>query len=122
MAELRFHKPPERPELLRVMREDARYDAASSSDPMAACPPGFLSGDIRAKAPPPKVPKVFLSNQCAFNCAYCGCRASNGEKTRYCVQPREMARIAVGRLAQLRETRTGAHQKIRVATELVARG
>ncbi len=49
MAELRFHKPPERPELLRVMREDARYDAASSSDPVAACPPGFLSGDIRAK-------------------------------------------------------------------------
>ena len=96
MAELRFHKPPERPELLRVMREDARYDAASSSDPVAACPPGFLSGDIRAKAPPPKVPKVFLSNQCTFNCAYCGCRASNGEKTRYCVQPREMARIAVG--------------------------
>lgn len=80
MAELRFHKPPERPELLRVMREDARYDAASSSDPVAACPPGFLSGDIRAKAPPPKVPKVFLSNQCSFNCAYCGCRASNGEK------------------------------------------
>ena len=36
MAELRFHKPPERPELLRVMREDARYDAASSSDPVAA--------------------------------------------------------------------------------------
>ena len=39
-----------------------------------------------------------------------------------CVFKHQMARIAVGRLAQLRETRTGAHQKIRVATELVARG
>lgn len=94
MAVLRFQNTPERPELLRIMREDARYDAASSSDP-AACPPGFLGGDIRAKAAPPKVPKVFMSNQCSFNCAYCGCRAGNGEKTCYCVPPREMARMAV---------------------------
>lgn len=95
MPLLRFQNPLEPPELLRSMREDARFDAASASDPVAACPPGFLSGCIQSKAPPPKVPKVFLSNQCSFNCAYCGCRAGNPDKTRYCVQPREMARIAV---------------------------
>ena len=95
MAQLRFSKPLERLELLRHMREDAQYDAASASDPVAACPPGFRSGGSRAKAPLPKVPKVFLSNCCAFNCSYCGCRASNGDKIRYCNQPREMARIAV---------------------------
>lgn len=95
MPLLRFQNPLEPPELLRSMREDARFDAASTSDPVAACPPGFLSGRIQANAPPPKVPKVFLSNQCSFNCAYCGCRAGNPDRTRYCIQPREMARIAV---------------------------
>ena len=89
MAELRFHKPPERPELLRVMREDARYDAASSSDPVAACPPGFLSGDIRAKAPPPKVPKGIFVQSMHLQLRLLRLPGQQWrKKTRYCVQPR----------------------------------
>jgi len=41
------------------------------------------------------LPKLFVSNDCAFNCAYCGCRASNDSKRCYTNEPKELARIAV---------------------------
>ena len=44
------------------------------------------------------VPKVFLSNDCAFNCAYCGCRKSFEAKERYSTAPRELAEIAYAQI------------------------
>lgn len=87
---------------LSLMQEDARYDVA---DPLLSygtdvseqevIPDPTMFADIHSKQTPPKVPKVFLSNKCIFNCAYCGCRASRDTYSRYCSSPREMAEIAL---------------------------
>ena len=83
-------------ELLRLMEEDARYEVADTPLTDGGCLPGLHSlRQIHGRQAPPKVPKVFLSNACTFNCAYCGCRAGNGERRRYCHQPMELARLAV---------------------------
>jgi putative DNA modification/repair radical SAM protein len=81
-------------ERLTQMREDARFDV---SDDDNACIPDLsvLKTSIQCKAAPPKVPKVFLANDCVFNCAYCNCRVSNECKCRYVMAPRELADIAV---------------------------
>ncbi len=89
------------PEKLLQMQEDSRFDVAdpqfsgdSSCSDEESLPDLSLFADIRAPHTPPKVPKVFLSNQCSFNCAYCGCRASRENVSRYCNSPRELADIA----------------------------
>jgi putative DNA modification/repair radical SAM protein len=81
-------------ERLTQMREDARYDV---SDNDSACIPDLnaIKTSIHSKAAPPKVPKVFLANDCVFNCAYCNCRVSNECKRRYVMTPRELADVAV---------------------------
>lgn len=96
MANLLLSAPPTVEEQIRQMREDACYDIANDEEfygQCAAVSPGLW--DIRAPQSPPKVPKIFLSNNCRFNCAYCGCRAGNGEKSCYCHEPRYMAEVAV---------------------------
>lgn len=87
---------------IRLMQEDARFDvadqpeAAGRSHPEEeSIPDPSIFEDIHAKKTPPKVPKVFLSNHCSFNCAYCSCRASRDTGARYCNSPREMAEIAL---------------------------
>jgi putative DNA modification/repair radical SAM protein len=87
---------------LNQMQEDAKYDVAdpqvsygSSYSEEESLPDPSLFSDIHAKVAPPSVPKVFLSNQCSFNCAYCGCRASRENTRRYCNTPRELADIAL---------------------------
>lgn len=80
---------------LLQMQEDARFDVADEE---------ILSirEDIRSPKAPPKVPKVFLSNHCVFNCAYCTCRSSR-DCRRYQLDPRELAELAVNQaLAQKR--------------------
>ena len=47
------------------------------------------------KNTPGKVPKVFMSNDCAFNCQYCACRRSNENKRPFTLTPAELADIAV---------------------------
>lgn len=80
-------------ESLARMRDDARYDV---SDNDGACLPDLQAvAAIRGRPAPPKVPKVFLSNDCVFNCAYCTCRCSREGKARYTHAPRELARISV---------------------------
>ncbi|MDF2487218.1 MAG: putative modification/repair radical protein [Herbinix sp.] len=87
---------------LYQMQEDSRYDVADpqvsygqTSSEEESLPDPSLFADIHAKPAPPTVPKVFLSNQCSFNCAYCGCRASRENARRYCNTPRELAEIAL---------------------------
>lgn len=84
------------------MQEDAMYDVAdaqlsygSDQSEQDVIPDPSMFADIHSKQTPPKVPKVFLSNQCSFNCAYCGCRASRDTNTRYCNSPREMAELSL---------------------------
>ncbi len=78
---------------LNLMRADAQYDV---SDNDRACVPDWAAiSAIKSPAAPPRNPKVFLSNDCVFNCAYCGCRNSNECKRRYINTPRELAHMSV---------------------------
>jgi putative DNA modification/repair radical SAM protein len=83
---------PDPVDKLRIMREDARYDVAD--DNKAVPDLTSLKAGFKASQMPPKVPKVFLSNNCIFNCAYCGCRCSN-DKRRYLTTPKELAALSV---------------------------
>lgn len=94
---------PSLEERIALMQEDSRFDVADpelSFGPAQAdreqefIPDPSIFSDIQAKSNPPKVPKVFLSNNCVFNCAYCGCRVSNEGRQRYCNTPRQMAELA----------------------------
>lgn len=95
---------------IKLMQEDAQFDVAdaqlsygSNQLEQEVIPDPSMFTDIHSKQTLPKVPKVFLSNQCSFNCAYCGCRASRDTNSRYCNTPREMAEIA------LSQARTNGH-------------
>ncbi len=91
---------------LLQMQEDTKYDVADpqvsygTASEEESLPDPSIFADIHAKPNPPKVPKVFLSNQCSFNCAYCGCRASREDVRRYCNTPRELAEIALSQSRQ----------------------
>jgi len=80
-------------EKLAQMQQDARYDVTDND---TACIPdlSFIKDQIKGKSTPPKVPKTFLSNDCIFNCAYCGCRSSL-DFHRYTNDPKELAQISV---------------------------
>ena len=89
-------------EKLLKMQEDAQYDVADAelsygqvNNEQECVPDPSILRDIRSPGNPPKVPKVFLTNQCIFNCAYCGCRTSREDTVRYCSQPRELAELSV---------------------------
>jgi predicted DNA-binding helix-hairpin-helix protein len=100
---------------LRLMNEDARFDVADSEAPegLETLPPNGTetragAADARArriretvKAPkaPRTAPKVFMSNDCAFNCSYCGCRRCLDSKARYASEPREFAQLALNAAA-----------------------
>lgn len=88
-----FREIPDEGEKAARMQADARYDVA---DDDGACLPDltFLKEEVRAQPGPPTVPKIFVSNDCSFNCAYCGCR-SGRDCPRYVGEPRELAAIAV---------------------------
>jgi putative DNA modification/repair radical SAM protein len=85
-----------------LMQEDARFDVAdpqlsygTTQSEDESIPDPSMFQDIHAAQAPPKVPKIFLSNKCIFNCAYCGCRASRDTDQRYCNTPSELAEIAL---------------------------
>ena len=80
-------------EKLALMSEDAKYEVGFDGDAEAtaiAC-----ASDIHGKSSPPKVPKIYLSGSCIFNCAYCGCRCSRDRENTYAHTPAELARLAV---------------------------
>lgn len=84
---------------VQLMQADAADDICDSEVPedestLSESVRTHLLRRTRAPKAAAKVPKVFVSNQCKFNCAYCGCRVSN-ECQRYCCSPREIAEIAV---------------------------
>lgn len=75
------------------MQNDACFDLADSRDTSDIVGQAVRTA-IKSTKAPPNVPKVFLTNNCSFNCAYCGCRVSN-EKSCYVSSPKELAKIAV---------------------------
>ncbi len=96
MANLLFQQDVSFEEKLKMMHESAKFDI-SDDDALAN---GYYAGspdirNIHAPPSPPKVPKLFMSNDCIFNCAYCTCRSSRDCSRRYTNSPGEMARIAV---------------------------
>lgn len=92
-----FPKAPDITEKVRLMQQDAAYDVADADI-------SSIRREIRSRAALPKVPKVFLSNDCIFNCAYCGCRETNECKQYYAASPRELAEISY---KQARQGRNG---------------
>ena len=88
-----------------IMRQDAAHDiadgdkfaqgdysvGASDVDLVAI---GKSISNIKSKPSPPTVPKVFVSNDCSFNCTYCGCRCSK-DKRRYTHNTEEIADMAL---------------------------
>jgi len=75
------------------MNEDAKFEVAGDFD--AESTAIKCAAGIKGKPSPPKVPKLFLSGKCIYNCAYCGCRCGNEERGDYCNTPRELADMAV---------------------------
>jgi len=94
MAHVIIKTPPTWEEKIHQMNQDALYDVA---DDDSACIPDFsaIKNEIKSRPSPPKVPKIFMSNDCIFNCAYCGCRASNDMRHCYTNDPKELAAISV---------------------------
>lgn len=77
-----------------MMQESAKYDIKTSAETIV---PGLseVKAAVKAKKQLPKVPKVFLSNECIFNCAYCDCRSGNECKQTYQASPRELAELSI---------------------------
>lgn len=78
---------------LALMNEDAQYEVAIDSE--AENTALLCAADVKGRPAPPKVPKMFLSSACVFNCAYCGCRCGKEERHNYTLSPSELAQIAV---------------------------
>ncbi|MCL2708047.1 MAG: putative DNA modification/repair radical SAM protein [Defluviitaleaceae bacterium] len=84
-------KSPDRDELYKMMQENASHDVADGEAPAYDC--GAYAR--KRTGSPPKVPKVFVTNNCVFDCQYCGMRRSVEKRCRYVNEPREIAEIAV---------------------------
>jgi len=84
---------PDLQEKIELMQLDSRFDIAGDGDflvPNLAA----IKRQFKSKVRQTVLPKLFVSNDCIFNCAYCGCRASNDKKRGYVNQPKELAQIA----------------------------
>ena len=100
MANIHLKEALSAEDKMALMREDARFDVTdeeADSRLETAESPGLLKirGDIKAPRAPQTAPKVFLSNDCVFNCSYCGCRRCREGKARYASDPREFAQISL---------------------------
>jgi Predicted DNA-binding protein with the Helix-hairpin-helix motif len=78
---------------LLLMRDDAQFEVGCDSD--AERTALLCAGAIRGRSAPPKIPKVFMSNNCTFNCAYCCCRCGRDKQHIYTTPPKELAKMAV---------------------------
>ncbi len=77
---------------LNAMSEDAKYEMGCDMDAESAAVTSAMQ--IHAKPAPPKIPKFYLCGRCAFNCAYCSCRATRERDCDYLTTPRELAGMA----------------------------
>lgn len=89
-------------EKVLLMQRDAQFEITCEQDVRSEI--HAIRREIRATRTLPKVPKVFLGNDCVFNCAYCECRCGNEGKMRYAVTPKELAQLSY---QQAMTTRSG---------------
>ena len=98
MAGIHFKQSLSIEDKIALMRQDACFDVSDEEAGAYTEPVPALS-QIRKGIKAPKggftAPKVFLSNDCIFNCSYCGCRRCRDNKTRYVNTPREFAQISL---------------------------
>jgi len=80
-------------EKLALMNEDAKFEVSCDEDAEATAL--NCASDIHGKPAPSKIPKLYLSSSCIFNCSYCGCRSSRDRKVSYTNTPAELAKMAV---------------------------
>lgn len=93
MSNIIIPTQPDTEEKLSLMREDAQYEVASDQDAERTALASAAA--VRSRPALPKVPKLFLSGTCVFNCAYCGCRCGRDRSATYCNTPAELASLAV---------------------------
>lgn len=92
MANILLPKEFTKEEILLQMQEDSRYEIADNE---AGCVQEYLAANAPFIPKAVKVPKVFLSNDCVFNCSYCACRESLCHRHHYSHQPKEFAQEAL---------------------------
>ena len=73
-----------------LMAEDSLYDVADNETKALE----EIKNGIRSPKQGQTPPKSMLSNDCIFNCSYCGCRCGNEGRTRYTNTPRELAQLS----------------------------
>ena len=78
---------------LDIMNEDAKFEVGCDSD--AERTALTCASDIVGRPGPPKIPKLYVSSACIFNCAYCGCRCGRDREIPYTFTPSEVAKMAV---------------------------
>jgi len=96
MTNLIFRQNLSIQETIAQMQESAAFDIGegdrmANGDYAGVIP---LISNIKAKAAAPTAPKVFVSNDCVFNCEYCNCRISQ-DKSRYTNSPKAVADISM---------------------------
>ncbi|HQM39149.1 MAG TPA: biotin synthase [Clostridia bacterium] len=80
-------------EKIQQMQNDAIYDIGFDSDTQNA---GLKAANkILCTNKRMTSHKLFLSNNCVFNCAYCGCRCQKEKDYAYTFTPKELAKLAV---------------------------
>jgi len=80
---------------LAIMREDACFDAEDEDAESGTAEPAQIRTKIKRGGGAHTAPKVFLSNDCIFNCSYCGCRRCRDGKARYTNTPADFARLSL---------------------------
>jgi predicted DNA-binding helix-hairpin-helix protein len=93
MSNIIIPKQLDMAEKLALMRDDAQYEVGTDGEAESAAL--LCASDIKSRPAPPKIPKMFMSSACIFNCAYCGCRNGREERHSYCYTPSETAKMAV---------------------------
>lgn len=89
--ELLLPRKPSEVQLLDKMAADAVYEVSSDRD--AEVFAMASASAIHSFVPPQKTSKLYLCGHCAFNCAYCSCRAGL-DREDYLSSPAEAARLA----------------------------
>lgn len=94
MANMIFKQSIDLAERINIMQRDSIFDVADGNEVYI---PDFtaIKSEIKSKSTLPPLPKMMLSNDCIFNCAYCFCRAGIDSKDRYTYTPKALAEMSV---------------------------
>ena len=94
MANIIFKQNIGMAEKISIMQQDSLFDVADGND-IYVPDLNLIKSEIKSKSTLPPLPKMMLSNDCIFNCAYCGCRVGTDNKDRYTHTPKALAEMSV---------------------------